>query len=167
MTQRFDKISEQHKRIGLRPKLEPCQKGAQNPTKIKNTKSSSDKMERLNSFSCIRIPEPELVSICPYHRGKILPLDKYKYSFLEKFLSRTTNQGKDLCFFLRQVMTLEWRIRRCYSEDLSMASSEFVQMMLLDASFIIEVLRHFGRSEEFTDGFSFFLIEPWRFPILV
>ena len=40
-------------------------------------------------------------------------------------------------------------------------------MMLVDACFIIEVLRRFGRSEEFTDGFSFFLIEPWRFPILV
>ena len=35
MTQRHDKINKQRKGIGLRPKLEPCQKRAQSPTKIK------------------------------------------------------------------------------------------------------------------------------------
>ncbi|KAK6231042.1 hypothetical protein QUC31_002560, partial [Theobroma cacao] len=105
--------------------------------------------------------------IGPYHRGKNLPLDQYKYSFLEKFLSRTRNQGKDLCFYVRPMMKLERRTRRCYSEDLSMSSADFVEMMLVDACFIMEVLRHFGRSEEFVEGDFHFPIEPWQTPILV
>ncbi|OMO76672.1 Zinc finger, RanBP2-type [Corchorus olitorius] len=111
---------------------------------------------------------PELVSIGPYHSGNNLPLDKYKYSFLDKFLSRTRNQGKDLAFYVRQLMTLEWRARKCYSEDLSMASPDFVEMMLLDACVIIEVLRYFGKSDQELGHGGFLVpIEPWQIPILV
>ena len=46
MTKRPDKINKTHNEIGSRPKLEPYQKQTQGPTKIKNTKSSPDKMER-------------------------------------------------------------------------------------------------------------------------
>ncbi|XWS10430.1 hypothetical protein CRYUN_Cryun39dG0077000 [Craigia yunnanensis] len=109
--------------------------------------------------------EPQLVSIGPYHKGKNLSLEKYKYLFLEKFMFRTRNQGKDLCFYVRHMMTLEWRTRRCYAEDLPMSSSEFVEIMLVDGCFIMEVLRHFGRSEESEDGF--FPIEPWQIPVMV
>ena len=35
MTQRLDKINTQHNEIGSRPKLKPCQKWTQSPTKIK------------------------------------------------------------------------------------------------------------------------------------
>ncbi|KAK6228993.1 hypothetical protein SCA6_017944 [Theobroma cacao] len=119
-------------------------------------------------FPGLAFQEPQLASIGPYHRGKNLPLDKCKYSLLEKFLSRTRNLGKDLCFYVRRMMKLERRTRRCYSEDLSMPSAEFVEMMLVDACFIIEVLRRFGRrSEEFVDGDLSFPIEPWQTPILV
>ncbi|EOY28721.1 Uncharacterized protein TCM_030240 [Theobroma cacao] len=120
--------------------------------------------EDTSSSPCIQ--KPELVSIGPYHRDKDLPLNKYKYSFLQNFLSRTRNQGKDLCFYVRQMMTLELRTRRCYSdEDLSMCSSEFVEMMLVDGCFVMEVLHHFGRGKESEDGI--FPIEPWQIPILV
>ena len=47
MTQKLDKINEQHNRIGSRPKLKPLHKQAQGPTKIKNETSSPDKMGRL------------------------------------------------------------------------------------------------------------------------
>ncbi|XVE82025.1 hypothetical protein DITRI_Ditri15bG0113800 [Diplodiscus trichospermus] len=121
-----------------------------------------------NPFSRLGFNKPELVSIGPYHWGKNLPLDKYKYSILEQYLSRTKNQGKDICFFVPHMISLEPRARRCYSVDFgSMSNSEFVEIMLVDACFIIEVLRHFGRSEELVDGSSFFLIEPWQIPILV
>ncbi|XP_022717722.1 uncharacterized protein LOC111276204 [Durio zibethinus] len=109
--------------------------------------------------------KPQLVSIGPYHRGENLPLENSKYFFLEKFMSRTKHQGKDLRFYVQDMVTLERRTRRCYSEVLSMSSLDFVEMMLVDACFILEVLRHFGRSEESEDGF--FPIEPWKIPILV
>ncbi|XWS10433.1 hypothetical protein CRYUN_Cryun39dG0077300 [Craigia yunnanensis] len=127
--------------------------------------SSSNPCIFRTPFPGLEFQEPQLASIGPYHKGKILPLEKYKYSFLEKFMSRTRNQGKDLCFYVRHMMTLEWRIRRCYTEDFPMSSAEFVEMILVDGCFIMEVLRHRDRSEESEDGF--FPIEPWQIPILV
>ncbi|KAK8623142.1 hypothetical protein V6N13_118033 [Hibiscus sabdariffa] len=90
----------------------------------------------------LQFQEPQLASIGPYHCTKNLPLQQYKYSFLDSFISGTKSQGKDLRFYVQQMMSLEWRARRCYSEDLSMSSSEFVELMLLDGCFVIEVLRH-------------------------
>ncbi|OMP03361.1 Disease resistance protein [Corchorus capsularis] len=119
-------------------------------------------------FPGLKSQEPLLVSIGPYYRGKNLPLDKYKYSSLEKFLSRTRNQDKDLYFFVRMMVKLEQHARRCYSENMSIASPGFVEMMLVDACFIMEVLRHFGRNEESEDGFLLFsALKPWQIPILV
>ncbi|XP_021293720.1 UPF0481 protein At3g47200-like isoform X1 [Herrania umbratica] len=130
---------------------------------IVNVWEQVNQHEDSSSSPCIQ--KPELVSIGPYHRDKDLPLNKYKYFFLQKFLSRTRNQGNDLCFYVRQMMTLESRTRRCYSEDISMCSSEFVEMMLVDGCFVMEVLHHFGRGKESEDGI--FPIEPWQIPILV
>ncbi|XWS10432.1 hypothetical protein CRYUN_Cryun39dG0077200 [Craigia yunnanensis] len=127
--------------------------------------SSSNPCIFRTPFPGLEFQEPQLASIGPYHKGKNLPLEKYKYSFLEKFMNRTRNQGKDLCFYVRHMITLEWRIRRCYAEDLPMSSAEFVEMMLVDGCFILEVLRHCDRGEESEDGF--FPIEPWQIPILV
>ncbi|XP_022717076.1 UPF0481 protein At3g47200-like [Durio zibethinus] len=120
---------------------------------------------RFQTYPELYFQKPNMVSIGPYHRGENLPLENNKYFFLEKFISRTRNQGKDLRFCVQYMMTLERCTRRCYSEDLSMSSLDFVEMMLVDACFILEVLRHFGRSEESEDGF--FPIEPWKIPILV
>ncbi|XP_022734674.1 UPF0481 protein At3g47200-like [Durio zibethinus] len=131
----------------------------------KSCSSSSDPSIFRTPFPGLEFQEPQLASIGPYNKSKNLPLENYKYSFLDKFMSRTRNQGKDLCFFVRHMMTLEWRARRCYAEDMPMSSPEFVEMLLVDGCFIIEVLRHFGRSEESDHGV--FPIEPWRIPILV
>ncbi|XVF77809.1 hypothetical protein PTKIN_Ptkin14bG0076400 [Pterospermum kingtungense] len=138
-----------------------------------SSSSSSDPCIFRTPFPELQFQRPQLASIGPYHRGKNLPLEKYKYSFLEKFVSRTKNYGKDLCFYVRNVMTLEWRTRRCYADDFQISSPEFVEMMLVDGCFIMEVLRHFGRIEpgqkpkkiESEDGY--FPIQPWQIPILV
>ncbi|XWS10436.1 hypothetical protein CRYUN_Cryun39dG0077900 [Craigia yunnanensis] len=127
--------------------------------------SSSNPCIFRTPFPGLEFQEPQLTSIGPYHKGKNLPLEKYKYYFLEKFMSRTRNQGKDLCFYIQHMMTLEWRIRRCYAEDLPMSTSEFIKMMLVDGCFVMEILHHCDRSEESEDGF--FPIEPWQIPVLV
>ncbi|MBA0705771.1 hypothetical protein Golax_017932 [Gossypium laxum] len=113
-------------------------------------------------FPSLQFQEPQLASIGPYHyTNRNLPLDKYKYSFLDRFISRT---GKDLRFYVQQMMSLEWRSRTCYSHNFSMSSPQFVEMMLLDGCFIMEVLHHFGVSEQQPWVFP---IEPWQLPILV
>ncbi|MBA0792381.1 hypothetical protein Gohar_016882 [Gossypium harknessii] len=113
-------------------------------------------------FPGLQFQEPQLASIGPYHyTNRNLPLDKYKYSFLDRFISRT---GKDLRFYVQQMMSLEWHSRTCYSHNFSMSSPQFVEMMLLDGCFIMEVLHHFGVSEQQPWVFPF---EPWQLPILV
>ncbi|KAH1121367.1 hypothetical protein J1N35_004527 [Gossypium stocksii] len=113
-------------------------------------------------FPGLQFQEPQLVSIGPFHyTNRNLPLDKYKYSFLDRFISRT---GKDLRFYVQQMMSLEWHSRTCYSHDFSMSSPQFVEMMLLDGCFIMEVLHHFEVSEQQPWVFP---IEPWQLPILV
>ncbi|TYH30609.1 hypothetical protein ES288_A01G109200v1 [Gossypium darwinii] len=113
-------------------------------------------------FPGLQFQEPQLASIGPYHyTNRNLPLDKYKYSFLDRFISRT---GKDLRFYVQQMMSLEWHSRTCYSHDFSMSSPQFVEMMLLDGCFIMEVLHHFGVSEQQPWVFP---VEPWQLPILV
>ncbi|XVF77807.1 hypothetical protein PTKIN_Ptkin14bG0076200 [Pterospermum kingtungense] len=149
-----------------------------------SSSSSSDPCIFRTPFPGLQFQRPQLASIGPYHRGKNLPLEKYKYSFLEKFVSRTKNYGKNLCFYVRNVMTLEWRTRRCYA-DLPISSPEFDEMMLVDGCFILEVLRHFGRIEpgqkakkiesedpeqkkkEKESENGYFPIQPWQIPILV
>lgn len=113
-------------------------------------------------FPGLQFQEPQLASIGPYHHytARNLPLDKHKYSFLDRFISRT---GKDLRFYVQQMMSLEWRSRMSYSDDFSLSSPQFVEMMLLDGCFIMEVLHHFGGSEQPW----VFPIEPWQLPILV
>ncbi|KAG4161873.1 hypothetical protein ERO13_D01G083100v2 [Gossypium hirsutum] len=113
-------------------------------------------------FPGLQFQEPQLASIGPYHyTNRNLPLDKYKYSFLDRFISRT---GKDLRFYVQQMMSLERHSRTCYSHNFSMSSPQFVEMMLLDGCFIMEVLHHFGVSEQQPWVFP---IEPWQLPILV
>ncbi|WRX29622.1 Protein of unknown function DUF247, partial [Theobroma cacao] len=77
-------------------------------------------------FPGLAFQEPQLASIGPYHRGKNLPLDKCKYSLLEKFLSRTRNLGKDLCFYtpilVRDLLLLENQIPFFILEELSALS---------------------------------------------
>lgn len=112
---------------------------------------------------------PELISIGPYHWNEEHELDKYKHYFLEKYLSRASNKrGRDLCFYVEQIIALEKQARACYDEyNLSMSSREFVKMMLVDGCFTIELLRHFEESEGKTEDPINNIIMPWQIPILV
>ncbi|KAG9441348.1 hypothetical protein H6P81_017202 [Aristolochia fimbriata] len=82
--------------------------------------------------------EPEIVSIGPYHRGKknLLAMEKHKWQYLYDFLSR---KGVNLNEFLDDMQRKEQEARNCYSEDVSLSSTEFVEMIMLDGCFILEL----------------------------
>ncbi|KAG8502934.1 hypothetical protein CXB51_000737 [Gossypium anomalum] len=146
------------------PKLESKEKDVTDDDRdlCYSTSSSVSPCIFKTPFPGLEFQEPRLASIGPYHyTNRNLPLDKYKYSFLDRFISRT---GKDLRSYVQQMMSLEWHSRTCYSHDFSMSSPQFVEMMLLDGCFIMEVLHHFGVSEQQPWVFP---IEPWQLPILV
>ncbi|KAG5562786.1 hypothetical protein RHGRI_005494 [Rhododendron griersonianum] len=82
---------------------------------------------------------PQKVSIGPLHHGKenLLPMEEQKLRYLSTFLDRTELSLEDCISFVRG---LEQRVRNCYVESVSLSSDEFVKMIIVDSSFVIEVI---------------------------
>ncbi|XP_044494337.1 putative UPF0481 protein At3g02645 [Mangifera indica] len=116
-----------------------------------------NKLSRLTPFTspsscCIfRVPErlsnineraytPQVVSIGRFHRGKeklkFMEVEKQRY--LKEFIDRTKIKLEELANLI--TVDMEARIRSCYSEEIPMDRKTFVEMILLDSIFIIEVL---------------------------
>jgi hypothetical protein len=89
--------------------------------------------------------EPQMVSIGPYHRGKphLHMMEEHKWRCLAYILKRP----QDLKVYLDSILPLEKKARECYSETINLSTSEFLQMMVLDGCFILELL-HFLYSVE-------------------
>ncbi|KAH9650190.1 DUF862 domain-containing protein [Citrus sinensis] len=86
--------------------------------------------------------EPEMLAIGPYHHGQeqLLAFEEHKTRYLKKLLERTRIPLSDYVMAMR---ALEERARKCYGGSTSLNRDEFVQMMLLDGCFIVEVIRKF------------------------
>ncbi|KAK4592734.1 hypothetical protein RGQ29_017037 [Quercus rubra] len=69
---------------------------------------------------------PKLISIGPFHHGKeeVRDMEKLKVRYLKGILVIEENEAK---------------IRRCYEEIFDISSENFVKMVLLDSTFIIEL----------------------------
>ncbi|KAI7724811.1 hypothetical protein M8C21_021734 [Ambrosia artemisiifolia] len=84
---------------------------------------------------------PRLVSIGPFHRGKekLNAMEERKWRYLNMLLLRAVNADARLEKCVEVLKTMEDRARKCYGEDIHMSSDEFVEMMLVDGCFIIEL----------------------------
>ncbi|KAF7149691.1 hypothetical protein RHSIM_Rhsim02G0198700 [Rhododendron simsii] len=95
---------------------------------------------------------PQKVSIGPLHYGKenLLPMEEQKLRYLSTFLDRIELSLEDCISFVRG---LEQRVRNCYVESVYLSSDEFVKMILVDSSFVIEVIwrTNFEMQEDMTD----------------
>ncbi|XP_057987933.1 UPF0481 protein At3g47200-like [Hevea brasiliensis] len=113
--------------------------------------------------------QPELVSIGPYHRGKdhLLEFEDHKWLFLEKFLSRSSASGRGLRHYLSRLRKEEVDIINCYSDVIQMSSDDFVEMILLDGCFIIELLIHLNQGRDIIDDDDPIFTRPWLIPILI
>ncbi|KAI3442142.1 uncharacterized protein J3R85_001458 [Psidium guajava] len=103
-----------------------------------------------SSECCIyRVPEkfrrekaeaytPQVVSIGPFHREKtVLQLtEEIKLRYLMGFLCRIK---ADLLACTRMISEAEDRIRQCYQENLTQGSDQLVEMILVDAVFLVEL----------------------------
>ncbi|OIT22443.1 PREDICTED: UPF0481 protein At3g47200 [Nicotiana attenuata] len=90
--------------------------------------------------------EPQIVSIGPYHHGKdhVKMIEEHKWRFLGTLLKRTEEKDLNLEDYLKVIQPLEMRARECYSEAILFDRDEFVEMLVLDGCFIIELFRKFG-----------------------
>lgn len=113
--------------------------------------------------------QPELVAIGPYHRGKdhLLEFECHKWFFLDKFLFRSSASGKGLSDYLSRLKKEEGNARDCYLDIIEMASHDFVEMMLLDGCFILELLIHLNLGGDIADDNDPIFTRPWLIPILI
>nr|XP_023876571.1 UPF0481 protein At3g47200-like [Quercus suber]POE81033.1 upf0481 protein [Quercus suber] len=84
---------------------------------------------------------PGKVSIGPFHHGtdalKVMEDNKWRY--VHALLNRKPNLEASLDGCVKALRKLEHRARRCYSEEISFTSNEFIEIMLIDGCFIIEL----------------------------
>ncbi|XP_059639064.1 putative UPF0481 protein At3g02645 [Cornus florida] len=115
-----------------------------------------DDLPPLSNDCCIyRVPKrmreinedaytPGEVSIGPFHRGKehLQAMEEFKPRYFQSFLNRTDRMTLKSC--IRVAKEWEERARSYYAEGIKLSSDEFVKMVLLDSSFIIEVIWRFN-----------------------
>lgn len=88
--------------------------------------------------------EPHIVSIGPYNHGKqsqFRMIEEHKWRYLGSLLSRTKPKGLELKNYLEAVAELEVQARECYSETIHFTTHEFLELMVLDGCFLIELFR--------------------------
>ncbi|KAI3459657.1 hypothetical protein Pfo_016320 [Paulownia fortunei] len=87
--------------------------------------------------------EPEIIAIGPYHRDKdnLIMMEEHKLRYLQLLLQRKNEHVKK---FVSAVASLEQEARKCYAEPISLNATQFVEMMVLDGCFIIDLVRKYN-----------------------
>jgi hypothetical protein len=88
--------------------------------------------------------QPRIVSIGPYHRGQpnLQMMEEHKWRYLRSLLSRTKEaKGIILEDYLKSIHSLEKDARESYSETIHLGTDEFLEMMVLDGCFLLELFR--------------------------
>lgn len=82
---------------------------------------------------------PKVVSIGPLHRGGegLKAMEQQKLRYLDSFLTWACLEMEEIVKRLRK---REKAVRNCYSEKVKLSSDKFIEMMLLDGCFILELL---------------------------
>lgn len=85
--------------------------------------------------------EPEKLSIGPYHRGKrkLQDMENYKLRYLKRIPRRKGESSAKR--YIAVLMEFEEKARSYYAENINLSQEDFVDMLLLDGCFIIELLR--------------------------
>ncbi|CAN8316662.1 unnamed protein product [Cochlearia groenlandica] len=88
--------------------------------------------------------QPRVVSVGPYHRGQthLQMIEEHKWHYLKALLART-HETKNLTLedYMESVKSVEQEARESYSESIEMDSDEFIEMVVLDGCFILELFR--------------------------
>ncbi|PRQ33933.1 hypothetical protein RchiOBHm_Chr5g0063201 [Rosa chinensis] len=89
---------------------------------------------------------PDLVSIGPFHHEKVnlQAMEKIKLRYLRSLLVRKPTPETTLENFVREIRSMEVDCGDCYDGEIEASSDKFVEMMVVDACFIIELFRKFS-----------------------
>jgi len=88
--------------------------------------------------------EPEILSIGPYHRGKdqLKMMEEHKKRYLQKLLQRRGESS--VSEYVKAMIGVEAEARKFYDQSVSLVQDEFVEMLLLDGCFIVELIRKYN-----------------------
>ncbi|GKV37538.1 hypothetical protein SLEP1_g45560 [Rubroshorea leprosula] len=130
-----DRLNTMHQKISAPPRLLSLAAGKSTCCIFRVPRSLVD----INGRSY----QPHIVSIGPYHHGEpqLKMIEEHKWRFLGSILDRIKVKGLTLEDLLKAVESREKEARECYSENLDMGTDEFVEMLVLDGCFIIELFR--------------------------
>ncbi|KAL9386533.1 hypothetical protein Peur_019657 [Populus x canadensis] len=105
--------------------------------------------------------EPEILSIGPYHRGKdkLKMMEEHKKRYLQKLLQRRGESSVDRYF--TAMIEVEGEARKFYDQSVSLGQDEFVEMLLLDGCFIVEVIRKYNNIPGVRDDNDPVFEVPW------
>ncbi|XP_022842241.1 UPF0481 protein At3g47200-like [Olea europaea var. sylvestris] len=94
--------------------------------------------------------DPNIISIGPYHQGKahLQAMEKVKWQFFRRLFC-PSSQGieEKLEGVIEAMKGLEPEARSYYSEDVKMSRKKFVEMMIIDGCFVVELFRDLEKSE--------------------
>ncbi|KAG6672094.1 hypothetical protein I3842_16G040400 [Carya illinoinensis] len=108
-------------------------------------------LPRLKKINGNSLYEPNMVSIGPYYynlRNEMFKMaEDCKRKCFGSLLIRNRDQAMQINTYkrcLQRIRELEVDIRKCYSEEFEVDGIEFLEMMVLDACFIIEIIEMVG-----------------------
>lgn len=89
---------------------------------------------------CDKAFTPQLVSLGPYHYNQpgLKEMDPHKWRAVRRALDRSSH---DVRPYLDAIRLLEDRARSCYEGPLPLSSNQWVECMVLDGFFVLEILR--------------------------
>ncbi|CAL9012552.1 unnamed protein product [Prunus brigantina] len=110
---------------------------------------------------------PHLLSIGPFQRGlQFQAMEVIKSWYLHCLLERKPTPTTVLEDFVGAIRDMEQDCRDCYEENIDLTSDEFVEMMVVDGCFIIELFRKFSRLVPIEKDDPVFH-RPWMHSILI
>ncbi|GLT45070.1 hypothetical protein SLA2020_189300 [Shorea laevis] len=87
---------------------------------------------------------PRIISIGPYHHGeeeRLQKMEKLKKQSFHRLFQSTQPNGVKLDTVKNAMEELEQEARSCYEDEIKISREDFVEMMLVDGCFVIELLR--------------------------
>ncbi|XP_021757941.1 UPF0481 protein At3g47200-like [Chenopodium quinoa] len=86
--------------------------------------------------------QPLVMSIGPiyYKDAKLALMQEVKWIYLNSFLQHPENANRNLNTYVDYVRGKEEEIRKCYQQEFKLSNDEFVEMVVLDATFLVYCL---------------------------
>jgi hypothetical protein len=108
--------------------------------------------------------EPELISIGPFHHGKekLQAMEKIKLWYLHCLLDRAPTTRTTLKCFVEAIGRIEQECRACYAEEILVPEKDFIEMLVVDGCFILELFRK-GSGEVQPDIEDPVFYTPWMY----